>query len=161
MSSSGGASGSTASVSRACISVVRTISFARAKLSISTGTGLAPFVSLIKDPDVYERYESIVLVHGCRQVSELAYGEEVVEKLRSDEIFGEIETEHARATEYICKITRQHTVLEKTPMMQRSIDSRNPYVDPLNFIQVSLLAKLRGMNPDAPETAEAVVALLP
>jgi ferredoxin--NADP+ reductase len=59
-------------------------------LLLSTGTGLAPFVSLIKDPDVYERYESIVLVHGCRQVSELAYGEEVVEKLRSDEIFGEM-----------------------------------------------------------------------
>ncbi len=47
-------------------------------LLLSTGTGLAPFVSLIKDPEVYERYESIVLVHGCRQVSELAYGEEVV-----------------------------------------------------------------------------------
>jgi len=42
---------------------------------LSTGTGLAPFASLIKDPDVYERYDSIVLVHGCRQVSELAYGE--------------------------------------------------------------------------------------
>ena len=44
-------------------------------LLLSTGTGLAPFASLIKDPDVYERFESIVLVHGCRQVSELAYGE--------------------------------------------------------------------------------------
>jgi ferredoxin--NADP+ reductase len=59
-------------------------------LLLSTGTGLAPFVSLVKDPDVYERYESIVLVHGCRQVSELAYGEEVVERLRNDEIFGEM-----------------------------------------------------------------------
>ena len=44
-------------------------------LLLSTGTGLAPFASLIKDPEVYERFESIVLVHGCRQVSELAYGE--------------------------------------------------------------------------------------
>ena len=44
-------------------------------LLLSTGTGLAPFASLIKDPDVYERFETIVLVHGCRQVSELAYGE--------------------------------------------------------------------------------------
>src|ERR1700694_92404 len=57
-------------------------------LLLSTGTGLAPFASLIKDPDVYERYESIVLVHGCRQVSELAYGEELVAKLREDELFG-------------------------------------------------------------------------
>jgi ferredoxin/flavodoxin---NADP+ reductase len=57
-------------------------------LLLSTGTGLAPFASLIKDPDVYERFESIVLVHGCRQVSELAYGEELVAKLRDDELFG-------------------------------------------------------------------------
>jgi ferredoxin--NADP+ reductase len=59
-------------------------------LLLSTGTGLAPFVSLIKDPDVYERYDSIVLVHGCRQVSELAYGETVVDRLRTDEVFGEM-----------------------------------------------------------------------
>jgi ferredoxin/flavodoxin---NADP+ reductase len=59
-------------------------------LLLSTGTGLAPFSSLIKDPDVYERFETIVLVHGCRQVSELAYGEELVAKLRDDELFGEL-----------------------------------------------------------------------
>jgi ferredoxin/flavodoxin---NADP+ reductase len=59
-------------------------------LLLSTGTGLAPFVSLIKDPDVYERYDDIVLVHGCRQVAELAYGEQVVATLRDDEIFGEM-----------------------------------------------------------------------
>jgi ferredoxin--NADP+ reductase len=59
-------------------------------LLLSTGTGLAPFTSLIKDPEVYERFETIVLVHGCRQVSELAYGETVVERLRQDELFGEL-----------------------------------------------------------------------
>ena len=57
-------------------------------LLLSTGTGLAPFASLIKDPDVYEQFETIVLVHGCRQVSELAYGEELVAKLQDDELFG-------------------------------------------------------------------------
>jgi ferredoxin--NADP+ reductase len=57
-------------------------------LLLSTGTGLAPFASLIKDPEVYDKFESIVLVHGCRQVSELAYGEELVAKLRDDELFG-------------------------------------------------------------------------
>jgi ferredoxin--NADP+ reductase len=59
-------------------------------LLLSTGTGLAPFTSLIKDPEVYESFETIVLVHGCRQVSELAYGEAVVERLRQDELFGEL-----------------------------------------------------------------------
>ena len=57
---------------------------------LSTGTGLAPFASLIKDPEVYDQYESIVLVHGCRQVSELAYGERLVASLREDELFGEL-----------------------------------------------------------------------
>jgi ferredoxin--NADP+ reductase len=57
-------------------------------LLLSTGTGLAPFASLIKDPEVYETYETIVLAHGCRQVSELAYGERVVENLRSHEFLG-------------------------------------------------------------------------
>ena len=62
-------------------------------LLLSTGTGLAPFASLIKDPDVYDRYEQIVLVHGCRQVAELAYGENVVAKLREDELFGPLLSE--------------------------------------------------------------------
>jgi ferredoxin/flavodoxin---NADP+ reductase len=59
-------------------------------LLLATGTGLAPFASIVKDPDVYERYEQIVLVHGCRQVAELAYGERIVDALRRDELFGEI-----------------------------------------------------------------------
>jgi ferredoxin--NADP+ reductase len=62
-------------------------------LLLSTGTGLAPFASLIKDPDVYDRFETIVLVHGCRQVSELAYGEQLVAKLQEDELFGPLLSE--------------------------------------------------------------------
>src|ERR1700743_2057739 len=47
---------------------------------IGTGTGLAPFLSVIKDPETYERYEKIVLVHGCRQVAELAYGDFITQE---------------------------------------------------------------------------------
>lgn len=57
---------------------------------LSTGTGLAPFASIIKDPDTYERYARIVLVHGCRQVAELAYGETVVRELTEHEFFGDL-----------------------------------------------------------------------
>src|SRR5882757_8245438 len=57
----------------------------------ATGTLITD--NLIPGPDVYERYESIVLVHGCRQVSELAYGEELVAKLRDDELFGPLLSE--------------------------------------------------------------------
>ncbi len=57
---------------------------------LGTGTGLAPFTSIIKDPDTYERYERIVLVHGCREVAELAYGELVVNEVLADEFLGEL-----------------------------------------------------------------------
>lgn len=57
---------------------------------VSTGTGIAPFVSVIKDPQVYERFEKIVLVHGCRFVSELEYGRRMVEAVRNDEFLSEI-----------------------------------------------------------------------
>jgi ferredoxin--NADP+ reductase len=73
-------------------------------LLLSTGTGLAPFASVIKDPDVYERYEKIILVHGCRQVAELAYGEQLVAALRQDEIFSEI---LAGKLEYYPTVTRE------------------------------------------------------
>lgn len=55
-----------------------------------TGTGLAPFMSIIKDPDVYERFEKVVLVHGVRYVSELAYKEFIEHELNNNEYFGEI-----------------------------------------------------------------------
>ncbi len=57
---------------------------------LGTGTGLAPFVSIIKDPETYELYEKIVLVHGCRFVAELGYGELVVNRLLEDDFFAEI-----------------------------------------------------------------------
>ncbi|MDR3531364.1 MAG: ferredoxin--NADP reductase [Rhodopila sp.] len=54
---------------------------------LGTGTGLAPFMSLIRDPDVYERFERVVLVHGCRFVGELAYGA-MIEQLPADAFLG-------------------------------------------------------------------------
>jgi len=54
-----------------------------------TGTGLAPFLSVIKDPEAYERFEKVVLVHGCRQVRELGYGEKIVAELMENELMGE------------------------------------------------------------------------
>ncbi|MBC7193293.1 ferredoxin--NADP reductase [Marinobacter sp.] len=56
---------------------------------ISTGTGLAPFMSIIKDPEVYEAYDRVILTHGVRYVSELAYQEEI-EGLPDNEYFGEM-----------------------------------------------------------------------
>ena len=56
---------------------------------ISTGTGLAPFMSIIKDPEVYEAYDKVILTHGVRYISELAYQQEI-EELPENEFFGEM-----------------------------------------------------------------------
>ena len=56
----------------------------------STGTGLAPFMSIVRDPDTYERFEKVVLVHGVRTVSELAYGDYLREELPAHEFLGEM-----------------------------------------------------------------------
>ncbi|MBT9524669.1 MAG: ferredoxin--NADP reductase, partial [Rhizobacter sp.] len=56
---------------------------------LSTGTGLAPFMAMIRDPEVYELYEKVILVHGCRQVAELAYDEVITKELPNNEYFGE------------------------------------------------------------------------
>lgn len=54
----------------------------------STGTGLAPFMSVIQDPEAYEHFEKIVLVHGVRWVSELAYADFITNELPQNEFFG-------------------------------------------------------------------------
>ncbi|MFO7527737.1 MAG: ferredoxin--NADP reductase [Marinobacter sp.] len=56
---------------------------------ISTGTGLAPFMSIIKDPEVYEAFDKVILTHGVRHISELAYQNEI-EELPENEFFGEM-----------------------------------------------------------------------
>lgn len=55
-----------------------------------TGTGLAPFMSLIKDPDTYERFEKVVLVHGVRQVAELAYADQIADELPAHDLIGDL-----------------------------------------------------------------------
>ena len=57
---------------------------------LGTGTGLAPFLSIIKDPETYERFEKVVLVHGCRTVKELAYGDMIRDTLPQDDLIGEL-----------------------------------------------------------------------
>jgi len=56
----------------------------------ATGTGLAPFMSIVRDPETYERFERIVLVHGVRTVDELAYHDMLVEHLPSHEFLGDM-----------------------------------------------------------------------
>ena len=57
---------------------------------LSTGTGLAPFLSVIRDPDTYEKFQEVVLVHGVREVKELAYYDYLTEELPQHDILGEM-----------------------------------------------------------------------
>ena len=57
---------------------------------LSSGTGLAPFVALIRDPETYEKYEKVILVHGTRFVSELAYQDLIENELPNHEFFQEL-----------------------------------------------------------------------
>ena len=57
---------------------------------VSTGTGLAPFMSIIKDPEIYDAYDKVILTHGVRYVSELAYSDLILNELPNNEFFGEM-----------------------------------------------------------------------
>ncbi|MCW8884166.1 MAG: ferredoxin--NADP reductase [Motiliproteus sp.] len=57
---------------------------------LSTGTGLAPFMSIIKDPEIYEQYDKVILTHGVRQISDLAYSDLIKEHLPTNEYFGDM-----------------------------------------------------------------------
>lgn len=60
---------------------------------LSTGTGIAPFVSLIRDPETYEKFETLVLTHTCRTVPELQYGFDSVAAAKADPLVGEEATQ--------------------------------------------------------------------
>ncbi|MFB2551659.1 ferredoxin--NADP reductase [Ensifer soli] len=56
----------------------------------STGTGIAPFASLIRDPETYEKFDEVILTHTCREVAELKYGVDLVEEVLNHEFLGEL-----------------------------------------------------------------------
>ncbi|MGJ3230887.1 MAG: ferredoxin--NADP reductase [Oceanicaulis sp.] len=56
---------------------------------LSTGTGIAPFASIIRDPETYEQFDQVILTHTCREVAELEYGRELVEAVAEDPLVGE------------------------------------------------------------------------
>ncbi|GAB2840306.1 ferredoxin--NADP reductase [Pseudoduganella ginsengisoli] len=71
---------------------------------LSTGTGLAPFLSIVRDPEIYDKFDQLILVHGTRQVDELAYHDLLVEHLPNHEFLGELVTSKLR---YYPTVTRE------------------------------------------------------
>lgn len=70
--------------------VVDALTPAERLIMVGTGTGLAPFLSVLRDPDTHERFGQIVVSHTVRQKEELAYREFLEEEIKTDEIFGEL-----------------------------------------------------------------------
>ncbi len=82
---------------------------------LATGTGIAPFASLMREPETYEKYEEIYMVHTCRTVAELEYGRQLVESLKDDPLIGELVGDKLR---YYPTTTR-----EESPLMGRITDN--------------------------------------
>jgi ferredoxin--NADP+ reductase len=86
---------------------------------LATGTGLAPFASLMREPESYERFEQVIMMHTCRTADELTYGRDLVENLKHDPLLGEIYGEDfAKRLLYYPTTTR-----EDSPLMGRITDN--------------------------------------
>ncbi len=69
----------------------------------STGTGIAPFASVIRDPNTYVRFDRVILTHSCRTVDELTYGRDLAANLKDDPLVGE----HAHKLTHYTTVTRE------------------------------------------------------
>jgi ferredoxin--NADP+ reductase len=84
----------------------------------ATGTGIAPFASLLREPQTYEDYDEVILTHTCREVGELTYGAELIADIRQDELLAELMGEgFADKLRYYPTTTR-----EDSPKMGRITD---------------------------------------
>jgi ferredoxin--NADP+ reductase len=70
--------------------VIDALTPAKRLFMISTGTGIAPFASLLRDPDTYEKFGQVILTHTCRDNAELTYGQVLVAALENDPLIGEL-----------------------------------------------------------------------
>jgi ferredoxin--NADP+ reductase len=105
----------------------------------ATGTGFAPFASLLRDPDTYEKYDEVVMMHTCRDVAELEYSRQLIEGLAEDPLIGEFVGDKLR---YYPTTTR-----EESPKMGRITD---------NLISGKVFADL-GIDGINPETDRGMV----
>ena len=76
---------------------------------LSTGTGMAPFLSVLRDPETYERFEKVILVHGVRQVNELAYHDYLTQELPQHELLGEMVSSQFLYYPTVTREPYQHT----------------------------------------------------
>ena len=126
------------------------------------GTGLEMLQSMYRDWPFFNTLIQNVEMDLAKADMGIAaqYADLVMDAALREWILSAIRAEHERACAYVCTITGQRYLLESNPVMRRSIDRRNPYVDPLNFIQVALLRQLRALPPDTPEYEAVLQAVM-
>ena len=90
----------------------------------STGTGMAPFMSILRDPETYERFQKVILVHGVRVVSELAYSDYLRNELPQHEFLGDMVREQFV---YYPTVTRE--AFQQTGRLTTAIDSGKLFED--------------------------------
>ncbi len=73
---------------------------------LSTGTGIAPFASLVRDPESYEKFDQLILSHTCREGAELAYGADTVDLAKNDLLVGE---EASNRLLHFCSTTQEES----------------------------------------------------
>ncbi len=93
-------------------------------------------------------------MHIAEQYATLAPEPRVAEA-----IFGAIRAEYERTERMVCQVAKIDHLLDNSPVLQRSIARRNPYVDPLSYLQIELLRRLRAA-PDGPDHVELEDAIL-
>jgi phosphoenolpyruvate carboxylase len=127
----------------------------------SLGTGLASISDQALLREMYEGWSffktlltntEMSLLKADMEISAL-YVDLVPDRKLADEIFSAIRTEYERTREAVLSISRHSTLLELEPVTRQAVQLRNPYVDPLNYIQVETLRRLRAL-PDS-QSAEA------
>ncbi|MFP4321027.1 MAG: phosphoenolpyruvate carboxylase [Anaerolineales bacterium] len=88
------------------------------------------------------------------------YAELVTDVTLRETLFGQFRQEYGRAVKMVNLILQQETIMQASPIIKHSIERRNPYVDPLNFIQVAALRDLRVVSPDSDEYQQHLRAVL-
>ncbi len=139
--------------SRAIIPSWYGVGYALETLCVEQEDGLTTLKTMYSEWSFFQALIENVQLDLAKADMEIAelYAELVQDEVLRESIFGQIQAEHKRACYYICAITGQEELLDRMPVIKRSIERRNPYVDPLNFIQVDLLRQLRDLDPDSAE----------
>lgn len=124
---------------------------------LSTGTGLAPFLSLARDPEVYDRFDQVIIVHGVRRVDDLAWREELTAQLAGDPLVGD---QALLQLHYLPAVTREafHTTGRITDLIADGRLFAPPVAGPQGFdpeIDRVMLCGSTGMIRETADLLEA------